>query len=171
MRFDICRDVFDILNEGNYDRIMAIVREALQDSHRTAASVDVVYVVGGGSRVFTLEKRISELFFGKRLVKNFHRDEAVVKGAALFASKMNATGTTDRYFVEDVLGRSLCIQSSEKGDRRQVADRSERLPLVAEIAVDCSEGIPTVKVRFIGTMSHFFITMNNLEREDRTQKS
>ncbi|KAH7711983.1 heat shock protein 70 [Aphelenchoides avenae] len=146
VRFDICRDVFDILNEGNYDRIMAIVREALQDSHRTAASVDVVYVVGGGSRVFTLEKRISELFFGKRLVKNFHRDEAVVKGAALFASKMRATGSTESFFVEEGLGRSLSVQSSEKDDRQQVADRGRRLPLVASVTVHRNGGITTVKV-------------------------
>ncbi|KAH7695182.1 Heat shock protein 70 family, partial [Aphelenchoides avenae] len=128
MHFDIYRDVFDILNEGNYDRIMTMVREALRESHRTAASVDAVYVVGGGSRIFTLEKQISGLFYGKRLVKT-----------------SIATRQSSRAPLY-VLGRSLCIQSSEKGDRRQVADRSERLPLVAEIAVDCSEGIPTVKV-------------------------
>ncbi|KAH7712526.1 heat shock protein 70 [Aphelenchoides avenae] len=111
VQLDVSREVFDAFNEANFDRIRALIKAAIHDAPTDGRFFNAVYLIGGGSRVIALEKAITSLLPGTRLVKTFYRDEAVIKGAAVFASHFGSDGAG--FKVIDVLGRSVLLDANQ----------------------------------------------------------
>jgi L1 cell adhesion molecule like protein len=81
----ITRARFDELNGTFYNTCMQIVEKVLTDSKLAKGDIDDIVLVGGTSRIPTLQKKLSDFFNGKELCRSVNPDEAVAFGAAVQA--------------------------------------------------------------------------------------
>jgi len=81
----ITRARFDELNNTFYNTCMQIVEKVLMDSKLAKGDIVDIVLVGGTSRIPTLQKKLSDFFNGKELCKSVNPDEAVAFGAAVQA--------------------------------------------------------------------------------------
>jgi molecular chaperone DnaK len=104
---NITRAWFETLTEPLVDRLEGPCQLALSDAKLTAAEVDQVVLVGGMTRVPSVEKKAVEIF-GKRPVKGVHPDEIVAIGAATQSGLMS--GELAEVVLLDVTSHSLGIK-------------------------------------------------------------
>lgn len=104
----ISRAQFDDLCAPLYDRCMALVRATLQDAKLSADDVDEVVLVGGTTRIPTLQSRLSAEFGGKELCKSINPDEAVAHGAAIQAAVLNTDDDSNQEHVPDIVLLDVC---------------------------------------------------------------
>ncbi|GJC88263.1 heat shock protein hsp88 [Colletotrichum liriopes] len=77
----ITRQEFEAMVEPLLARVHVPLEQALAEAKLTKDDIDVIEVIGGGSRVPALKERIQS-FFGKTLSFTLNQDEAVARGAA-----------------------------------------------------------------------------------------
>ena len=102
---EITRDQFDQMIKKTYIRTEGKVNQALDDANLSISEIDKILLVGGSSRIPYIIDNIAN-HFGKTPSKEINPDEAVARGAALFAS-MNKDKNSVHF--QDVCSHSIGI--------------------------------------------------------------
>ncbi|NXE95005.1 HSP13 protein, partial [Menura novaehollandiae] len=81
---EISRQLFEMLNEDLFEKILVPIEQVLQEGHLRKAEVDEIVLVGGSTRIPKIRKVIRD-FFGKEPNTSVDPDLAVVMGVAIQA--------------------------------------------------------------------------------------
>lgn len=145
-RIELTRDKFDNLTKGLLDRTISLTNDMFAEASKKGFnkdSVDEILLVGGSSKMPQVAKAVQNAF-GKE-PKMFDPDEAVAKGAAIYASKendynilldeiSNATGRSKEDLKNDIdSGKSninvLANNSNIDPNVRRLASSSESIKI------------------------------------------
>lgn len=113
-RIELTRSTFDNLTKDLLERTISLTKDAFAEAEKKGykqSDVSEILLVGGSSRMPQVAKRVKEAF--NIPTKMFDPDEAVAKGAAIFANKANqynilldeisqATGKTKEELKSDI---------------------------------------------------------------------
>jgi len=102
VRAMITRQEFEAMVEPLLNRINGPLEQALAEAKLKAEDIDVVEVVGGGSRVPAFKERIQN-FFGKNLSFTLNQDEAVARGCAFSCAILSPVFKVRDFAVQDVI--------------------------------------------------------------------
>ncbi|KAJ3704926.1 hypothetical protein LUZ61_008631 [Rhynchospora tenuis] len=92
---------FEELNMDLFRKCMEIVEKCLKDASTDKASVDVVVLVGGSTRIPKVQELLNNYFNGKQLIsKGINPDEAVAYGATVQAAQLSGQGSRE---VQDLV--------------------------------------------------------------------
>lgn len=110
-RFELTRKQFTDAIAYQIEKMRMTVMAVLDDNDLKPQHVDEVLMVGGSSRVPAVLDMVAS-FFGKQPNTSVHPDEAVARGAALFASQMMAAskGAVVAPQVRDIVERLPSIR-------------------------------------------------------------
>ncbi len=105
-RFELTRADFSAAISPHIQNMKLTMMNILGEAGLKPADVDEILMVGGSSRVPAVYEMV-ESYFGKQPNTSIHPDEAVARGAALFASQMMAaeSGNTVAPEVREVVAR------------------------------------------------------------------
>ncbi|KAF5621262.1 heat shock protein [Fusarium sp. NRRL 52700] len=98
----ITRQEFEAMIEPLLARTHSPLEEALAQAKLTKDDIDVIEVVGGGSRVPALKERIQE-FFGKPLSFTLNADEALARGSAFSCAILSPVFRVRDFSVQDII--------------------------------------------------------------------
>ncbi|KHN97875.1 Heat shock protein Hsp88 [Metarhizium album ARSEF 1941] len=98
----ITRQEFEAMIEPLLNRVQAPLEQALVQAKVTKDDIDVVEIVGGGSRVPALKERI-QTFFGKPLSYTMNADEAVARGCAFSCAILSPVFRVRDFSVQDII--------------------------------------------------------------------
>ena len=98
----ITRPEFEALLEPLLTRTAGPLEQALAQAKLTKEDIDVIEIVGGGSRVPALKERIQE-FFGKNLSYTMNADEAIARGAAFSCAILSPVFRVRDFAVQDIV--------------------------------------------------------------------
>lgn len=102
VRAMITRQEFEAMVEPLLNRIHVPLEQALADSKLTKEDIDIIEVVGGGSRVPAVKERI-QAFFGKPLSFTMNQDEAIARGCAFSCAILSPVFKVRDFQVQDVI--------------------------------------------------------------------
>jgi len=102
VRAMITRAEFEAMVEPLLNRTTAILEQALADAKLKVEDIDIVEVVGGGSRVPAIKERI-QAFFGKNLSFTLNQDEACARGCAFACAILSPVFKVRDFAVQDVI--------------------------------------------------------------------
>jgi len=102
VRAMITRQEFEALVEPVLARVGATLERALEEAKLKVEDIDVVEVVGGGSRVPAIKERIQD-FFGKNLSFTLNQDEAIARGCAFSCAILSPVFKVRDFAVQDVI--------------------------------------------------------------------
>lgn len=106
------RTQFEALIMPMVDRALAEVKRTVEAAGLKPSDIDRCLLVGGSTRIPLVQKRVEE-YFKKAPLKNFHTDEVVAMGAALFAAMKR--GKIEDMVLHDVTSMSLGVQTYPDG--------------------------------------------------------
>ncbi|KAF4340343.1 heat shock protein [Fusarium beomiforme] len=98
----ITRQEFEAMIEPLLARTHTPLEEALAQAKLTKDDIDVIEVVGGGSRVPALKERIQS-FFGKPLSFTLNADEALARGSAFSCAILSPVFRVRDFSVQDII--------------------------------------------------------------------
>ncbi|OLN95688.1 Heat shock protein hsp88 [Colletotrichum chlorophyti] len=98
----ITRQEFEAMVEPLLARVHVPLEQALADAKLTKDDIDVIEIIGGGSRVPALKERI-QAFFGKPLSYTLNQDEAVARGAAFSCAILSPVFRVRDFTVQDIM--------------------------------------------------------------------
>lgn len=98
----ITRQEFEALIEPLLLKTAAPLEQALADAKLTKDDIDVIEVVGGGSRVPAVKERI-QAFFGKPLSFTLNQDEAAARGCAFSCAILSPVFKVRDFAVQDAI--------------------------------------------------------------------
>ncbi|SPO05809.1 probable heat shock protein Hsp88 [Cephalotrichum gorgonifer] len=98
----ITRTEFEAMVGHLLARVEQPLEQALADAKLTKDDIDVVEMLGGGSRVPILKEKISA-FFGKPLSYTANQDEAVARGCAFSCAILSPAFRVRDFSVQDVV--------------------------------------------------------------------
>jgi len=102
VRAMITRQEFEAMVEPLLSRVDTILEQALAESKLTKEDIDIVEVVGGGSRVPAIKERI-QAFFGKNLSFTLNLDEAIARGCAFSCAILSPVFKVRDFAVQDII--------------------------------------------------------------------
>lgn len=102
VRAMITRQEFEAMVEPLLHRINAPLEQALADAKLTKEDIDIIELVGGGSRVPAVKERI-QAFFGKPLSFTLNLDEAIARGCAFSCAILSPVFRVRDFAVQDVI--------------------------------------------------------------------
>jgi len=102
VRAMITRQEFEAMVEPLLNRLTQPLEQALADSRLTKDDIDVIEVVGGGSRVPAVKERI-QAFFDKPLSFTLNQDEAIARGCAFSCAILSPIFKVRDFSVQDVV--------------------------------------------------------------------
>lgn len=102
VRAMITRQEFEAMVEPLLNRVDTVLEQALAESKLTKDDIDIVEVVGGGSRVPAIKERI-QAFFGKPLSFTLNLDEAIARGCAFSCAILSPVFKVRDFAVQDVI--------------------------------------------------------------------
>lgn len=110
-KFELTRKQFTDAIAHHIENMRMTVMAVLDESNLRPQDVNEILMVGGSSRVPAVFDMVAS-FFGKQPNTSVHPDEAVARGAALFASQMMAAnkGTVVAPQVRDIVERLPSIR-------------------------------------------------------------
>ncbi|KAJ9131158.1 Hsp88-like protein, variant [Pleurostoma richardsiae] len=97
----ITRQEFEAMVDPLLNRTVAPLEQALADAKITKDDIDVIEVVGGGSRVPAVKERI-QAFFGKSLSFTLNQDEAIARGCAFSCAILSPIFRVRDFAVHDI---------------------------------------------------------------------
>lgn len=107
----LTRAKFEALTSGLTDKVVECARQALSKAGKTYAELDEILLVGGSSRIPSVQDALSKEF-GKPLNKTANFDEAVALGAAIQANTIvGGEGSDNAVLLLDVTPISLGIET------------------------------------------------------------
>jgi molecular chaperone DnaK len=121
---NLSRARFERLVQGLIDRTLESCLAALEDAGMQPLDVDDVVLVGGGTRVPSVQRAVEELF-AKMPNKSVHPDEVVALGAAIQAGVLD--GTVEDVLLLDVIPLSIGLETLG-GVVTRVLDRNTTVP-------------------------------------------
>ncbi|KAH7244628.1 heat shock protein 70 family [Fusarium solani] len=98
----ITRQEFEAMIEPLLVRTQAPLEQALAQAKLTKEDIDIIEVVGGGSRVPALKERI-QAFFGKPLSFTLNADEALARGSAFSCAILSPVFRVRDFSVQDII--------------------------------------------------------------------
>lgn len=115
LEMTLTRAVFNELVQDLIERTQAPVQSALSDAGITPSQLGRVLLVGGSTRIPTVQDKVRALT-GKEPSRNINPDECVAKGAAILGSALQgnaltAAGTGQSLLLMDVTPLSLSIET------------------------------------------------------------
>ncbi|KAH7327897.1 heat shock protein 70 family [Stachybotrys elegans] len=99
----ITRQEFEAMIEPLLNRTQAPLEQALAQAKVSKEDIDVIEIVGGGSRVPALKERI-QAFFGKPLSYTMNADEAIARGCAFSCAILSPVFRVRDFAVQDIIG-------------------------------------------------------------------
>ena len=103
------RATFENLTKDLTDKVVDTARRALEKSGKTVDEVDEILLVGGSSRIPSVQDALSKAF-GKPLNKTCNFDEAVALGACIQANTLAGNDVENSVLLLDVTPISLGIE-------------------------------------------------------------
>lgn len=98
----ITRQEFEALIEPVLNKTTAPLEQALAEAKLTKDDIDIIEVVGGGSRVPAVKERI-QAFFGKPLSFTLNQDEAIARGCAFSCAILSPVFKVRDFAVQDAI--------------------------------------------------------------------
>ncbi|ROW15243.1 hypothetical protein VPNG_02947 [Cytospora leucostoma] len=98
----VTRQEFEALIEPLLNKTHVVLEQALADAKLTKDDIEIIEVVGGGSRVPAIKERI-HAFFGKPLSFTLNQDEAVARGCAFSCAILSPVFKVRDFSVQDVI--------------------------------------------------------------------
>lgn len=98
----ITRQEFEALIEPVLNKTAGPLEQALADAKLTKDDIDIIEVVGGGSRVPAVKERI-QAFFGKPLSFTLNQDEAAARGCAFSCAILSPVFKVRDFAVQDAI--------------------------------------------------------------------
>ncbi|KUI63101.1 Heat shock protein hsp88 [Cytospora mali] len=98
----VTRQEFEALIEPLLNQTHVVLEQALADAKLTKEDIEIIEVVGGGSRVPAIKERI-QAFFGKPLSFTLNQDEAVARGCAFSCAILSPVFRVRDFSVQDVI--------------------------------------------------------------------
>lgn len=108
MQMRLSRAKFEQMTEELVKRSLIPCQKCLEDSGFTLAEIDEVILVGGSTRIPSIQKAVRD-FFGKEPNKSVNPDEVVAIGAAIQGGVL--TGSVKQILLLDVTPLSLGIET------------------------------------------------------------
>ncbi|KAK4246387.1 Hsp70 protein-domain-containing protein [Corynascus novoguineensis] len=102
VRAMITRQEFEAMVEPLLNRVPKILEQALAESRLSKEDIDIIEVVGGGSRVPAIKERIQN-FFGKNLSFTLNQDEAIARGCAFSCAILSPVFKVRDFAVQDII--------------------------------------------------------------------
>jgi len=99
----ISRQEFEAMIEPLLERTHVPLEEALSQAKLTKDDIDIIEVVGGGSRVPALKERIQAFFGGKPLSFTLNADEALARGSAFSCAILSPVFRVRDFSVQDII--------------------------------------------------------------------
>lgn len=97
----ITRQELEAMVEPLLNRVHEPLERALADANLTKEDIDVIEILGGGSRVPAVKERIQG-FFGKNLSFTLNQDEAVARGCAFSCAILSPVFRVRDFSVQDI---------------------------------------------------------------------
>ncbi|TLD16689.1 uncharacterized protein PgNI_01815 [Pyricularia grisea] len=98
----ITRQEFEAMIEPILPRVEEVLQQALSEAKLTVDDIDVVELVGGGSRVPAIKERVGG-FFNKPLSFTLNQDEAIARGCAFSCAILSPIFKVRDFAVQDVI--------------------------------------------------------------------
>ncbi|KAK4100819.1 heat shock protein 70 [Parathielavia hyrcaniae] len=102
VRAMITRQEFEAMIEPLLSRVDTVLEQTLAESKLSKDEIDIIEVVGGGSRVPAIKERI-QAFFGKPLSFTLNLDEAIARGCAFSCAILSPVFRVRDFAVQDVI--------------------------------------------------------------------
>lgn len=127
---DLKRTDFELMNKSNFESALNCIEDALRYAKLGVHNIDRVILTGGSTRIPKIHEMVKKMFNGKALCTDIDPDEAVAKGAAIYAAVLtNDQSVQLRDFVlTDVTPLSLGV-STGSGDMTVVVTRNSQIPV------------------------------------------
>lgn len=151
-RVEISREQFDTFTADLVERTILLTQQILEEAEKKGyqlEDISEILLVGGSTRMPQISQRVSETFDIK--VEHYDPDEAVAKGAALYAARQN-------YFGK-LIDRAAFLSGESREKVKEEYDRGEttvkEIAEKAEVAPD-STGVSIINVssRSFGTIAY-----------------
>lgn len=126
-------EVVEKLAEELVSRVITVIRHVLKDRGLGPKDIDDILLVGGGTRLPLLRRRVAELF-GKEPRSDLPPEEVIALGAALLADSIARGVGADDMVVKEPVGIALA-----DGRYMRIIDRDSKLPITRRVM------IPTVR--------------------------
>ncbi|KAK3987799.1 heat shock protein 70 family [Cladorrhinum sp. PSN332] len=102
VRAMVTRDEFEAMCAPLLNKVPEVLQKALADSKISVEDIDIVEVVGGGSRVPAIKERIQS-FFSKNLSFTLNQDEAIARGCAFSCAILSPVFKVRDFAVQDII--------------------------------------------------------------------
>ena len=102
----VTRDKFEELCESLFAKVIGPLENVLKEAKLAKDQVDEVVLVGGSTRIPTIQQKVSTFFNNKKLNKSINPDEAVACGATIQAAILNSETDLDMTLL-DVIPMTL----------------------------------------------------------------
>lgn len=123
---NLTRAKFDEITFDLVERTTMPVQNALKDAGLSAAELQRVLLVGGSTRIPTVQEKVRQLT-GKEPGKNLNPDECVALGAAIQGGKLAGEAGLNQVLLMDVTPLSLSIETIG-GVSTQLIERNSTIP-------------------------------------------
>eukprot|EP01111_Echinosteliopsis_oligospora_P011189 TRINITY_DN362_c0_g1_i2.p1 TRINITY_DN362_c0_g1~~TRINITY_DN362_c0_g1_i2.p1 ORF type:complete len:802 (-),score=310.35 TRINITY_DN362_c0_g1_i2:32-2437(-) len=116
VRSSMNRTLFEELSAELLERVIIPIKQVLSDSGLTAEQFSSIELVGGGSRLLSVQKRITDLL-KRDLSRTLNSEEAVARGCALQCAMLSPVFKVREFTVNDVSPHPIHISwSSDSSD-------------------------------------------------------
>ena len=156
-KVELTREKLDELTADLLDRTIELTRQMLQEAAKKGVTdFHRILLVGGATRMPQVKDRLQREFCKDIVI--FDPDEAVAKGAALFAYHLALKGEVDKKIKEKV-GEGMSAEESAKTAQREVA----RQHGLAETKMD---KIVNTTIKNVTSKAFGVVALNEKEQEE-----
>ncbi len=143
----LTRAKFDELTADLVEKTMGPMKQALSDAGLTADKLDKVLLVGGSTRMISVQEAVKKMLSGKEPFKGINPDECVAIGAAIQGGVLG--GDVKGLLLLDVTPLSLGIET-EGGVSTKIIERNTTIPTKkSQIFSTAADGQTSVEVHVL----------------------
>jgi heat shock 70kDa protein 4 len=115
VRANVTRQEFEAMMAPLLEKVTVPLEQALADAKLSKQDIDVIEVVGGGSRVPAVKERIAA-YFGKPLSFTMNQDEAVARGCAFSCAILSPVFKVRDFAVQDIISYPIEFTWEKEAD-------------------------------------------------------